>query len=523
MKKVMSYIITIMVCLSFLACAEKVQADVPPTGDDDTESVPLGPSDPTIPEDPVQDVTYEIGSVVEGGILYKVEGITGFVLYPYAMEPSVWTIQRSGELIKEEYRISSSDNDGQANVARMKEKSSDLSAYPPAKYCDDLEGDWYLPSNAESKALFAVFCGGADYDDIPSVDAPVEYEQKYKDARATFDGYILAGFPDGDVLNSAPETEAGERAWTSTTATSGKPRSFGWGKKISYAIGAQNKYTARCIKQVNLSDKKEEGPVQYAGKEGEYDVYLLLGQSNMAGRGEMLEEDYAVIPDVYLLDSEGKPVPAAGPMNIYSSIRKTDKMQAMGPGASFAKTITEQTGRKVLLVVNARGGSSINDWRKDLVSYIKVGNSSKYTSVSYYGEALRRAQQAMQYGALKGIIWHQGCSDQSDDRYVSRLTYVVEDFRKDLGADVPFIAGQLGGWRSSSAGFNERITRINKYLIWSDWVSSKDCQPIVTASSDGQPDEDDPHFNRASQILMGKRYAQKILDIVYGVEYNPEK
>ena len=100
---------------------------------------------------------------------------------------------------------------------------------------------------------------------------------------------------------------------------------------------------------------------------------------------------------------------------------------------------------------------------------------------------------------------------------------MVEDFRKDPGADVPFIAGQLGGWRSSSAGFNERITRINKYLIWSDWVSSKDCQPIVTASSDGQPDKDDPHFDRASQILMGKRYAQKILDIVYGVEYNPEK
>ena len=29
MKKVMSYIITIMVCLSFLACAEKVQAESP--------------------------------------------------------------------------------------------------------------------------------------------------------------------------------------------------------------------------------------------------------------------------------------------------------------------------------------------------------------------------------------------------------------------------------------------------------------------------------------------------------------
>ncbi len=519
MRKIMSYMISLLVSLSFIACADKVQSDVPPTGNAETPSVPLEPSDPTIPADPAPIMEYEIGDVVEDGVLYDIVGMVGYVLYPYAMDGSVWTTQRSGELIKEEYRIASSDSDGQKNVALMKEKSPDLSVYPPAKYCEDLDGDWYLPSNAECKTLFAVYNGVMEFDDIPSVDAPEEFDQKYKDARAVFDGYILACKADGNVLNSAPETEAGERAWTSTTASTGKPRSFGWGKKISYATGAQNRYTARCIKQVNLSGKKEEGPVYSAGEEGEYDVYLLIGQSNMAGRGEMKDEDHTTIPNVYLLDSEGKPVPATNPMNIYSSIRKTDAVQAMGPGASFAKVIAEKTGRKVLLVVNARGGSSINDWRKNLVSYIKVGDSAEYTSVSFYGEALRRARQAMQYGALKGIIWHQGCSDQDDEQYVAKLTYMVDDFRKDLGADVPFIAGQLGGWRSSAAGFNERLTRIHNYIIWTDWVSSDGCQPIVTASSNGQPDKEDPHFDRSSQIIMGQRYAQKILDMVYGVSY----
>ena len=78
----MSYIIATLISLSFLTCAEKVRAD------------------PTIPADPMPSVAYEIGSVVEGGILYKVEGITGFVLYPYAMEPSVWTTQRSGAVCR---------------------------------------------------------------------------------------------------------------------------------------------------------------------------------------------------------------------------------------------------------------------------------------------------------------------------------------------------------------------------------------------------------------------------------------
>ena len=106
---------------------------------------------------------------------------------------------------------------------------------------------------------------------------------------------------------------------------------------------------------------------------------------------------------------------------------------------------------------------------------------------------------------------------------MTKLTYMVNDLREDLGADVPFIAGQLGAWRSSAAGFNERIARIDKYLIWSDWVSSKDCLPVVTASSDGQPDKNDPHFDRDSQILLGRRYAQKILNMVYSMDYNPEE
>ena len=82
-----------------------------------------------------------------------------------------------------------------------------------------------------------------------------------------------------------------------------------------------------------------------------YDVFLLIGQSNMAGRGKLLEADTLKdIKGVWLLNSEGKPEPARNPLNKYSSIRKSYKMQQMSPGYSFATKVHKATGRKLLLV-----------------------------------------------------------------------------------------------------------------------------------------------------------------------------
>ena len=80
----------------------------------------------------------------------------------------------------------------------------------------------------------------------------------------------------------------------------------------------------------------------------DFDVYLLLGQSNMAGRGTMLAEDTLnVMEGVWLLDGNGRIEPARSPLNKYSTIRKELSMQQVCPGNSFAEKIHEATGRKV--------------------------------------------------------------------------------------------------------------------------------------------------------------------------------
>lgn len=237
----------------------------------------------------------------------------------------------------------------------------------------------------------------------------------------------------------------------------------------------------------------------------EYDVFLLIGQSNMAGRGYMTEKDKEVFDkNVFILNDAGEVVPATNPLNQYSSIRKGMSIQRINPGFSFSKKIAKKTKRKILLVMNARGGTTLSQWTK--------GEGGE----GYYEEAVRRTKQAMQYGNLKAILWHQGCGDsKKTDVYLDKLAVFVQNLRTDLGADVPFIAGELGQWRSNVAAFNEMIHSISEYIPDSDWVSSDGGVPIASPDPEGKPNMKDPHFDRKSQIIIGKRYADKVLKMCY--------
>ena len=246
---------------------------------------------------------------------------------------------------------------------------------------------------------------------------------------------------------------------------------------------------------------REKAPLQ-----DDYDVFLLIGQSNMAGRGYMIPGDEEIIDkNVFLLDDQGQVVPARNPLNQYSSIRKGLSLQRICPGLGFAKRMSRKTGRKILLVVNARGGTTMAQWAK--------GDGGK----GYYEEAVRRTRQAMQYGTLKAILWHQGCGDvRATDTYMEKLSVFVENLRTDLQADVPFIAGELGQWRGHVAGFNTMLHTISEYIPDADWVSSKGCHPIASGESPDKPNLRDAHFDRKSQLLLGRRYADKVIRMCYG-------
>lgn len=239
-----------------------------------------------------------------------------------------------------------------------------------------------------------------------------------------------------------------------------------------------------CIKHRNPDRPQRE----------ECDLFLLIGQSNMAGRGTMLPADTVALEGVLLLDSVGKPVPASNPLNRYSSIRKRLKIQQIGPGYGFARKLHAATGRKILLVVNARGGSSLQEWMP---------------GGTYFTEAVRRTREAMRFARLRAILWHQGESNSSaPEGYLTDLNRLVDSLRRALHApELPFIAGEIAPWHKNAARFNPRIRSISDTIACSGWVSSAGCTPLR--------DEQDPHFDRSSQLLLGERYAEKVLEMCY--------
>lgn len=228
------------------------------------------------------------------------------------------------------------------------------------------------------------------------------------------------------------------------------------------------------------------------------DLFLFIGQSNMAGRGYITDNYKDNIKNTYLLTPNGDMEPARNPLNKYSTIRKRLDLQGVGPAYSFAKAMTDKTGRPLGLVVNARGGSSINSWMKGAKD-------------NYYDEALSRIRQAMKFGTLKAIIWHQGESDSNDPTtYMLKLQELIANLRKDLNdTKLPFIIGELAEWRmnGTSEAFNKMLRTVPKHILYSYCVSSKELVPLIN--------ESDPHFSADSQIILGRRYAEAAYNACY--------
>ena len=254
-----------------------------------------------------------------------------------------------------------------------------------------------------------------------------------------------------------------------------------------------------------------------AGSAGdEFDVYLLIGQSNMSGRGYLFPKDKHVLNGVFLLDTEGKVVPASQPLNRYSSVRKKLSLQAMGLGGSFGRDIYLATGRKVLLVVNARSATSARQWLPGADPVI--AGSSKSDDLfkegqeipGLYEEAVRRTRQAMKYGKLKGILFHQGEAD-AYEKYAplwqDKVAEIASSLRSDLKAkNVPFIVGETNHAFSRSYLINPQIQDVMKIIPNCDWASAEGCNL----------NKDKIHFSRQGITLLGHRYAEKVLQMVYG-------
>ena len=226
----------------------------------------------------------------------------------------------------------------------------------------------------------------------------------------------------------------------------------------------------------------------------QFHLFLLAGQSNMAGRGEVEAQDRVVHPRVLTFTREGTWVPAVDPIHF-------DKPSAgVGLGRSFGLALAARDSSITIgLIPAAVGGSPIGAW--------EPGGRHEQTGNYPYDEAIRRARRAMQDGSLKGILWHQGESDSPlmhARLYETRFHALIKRFRRDLGyPDVPFLIGQLGQFPDHP--WDEGRRHVNAAHAWTPKTVP---HTVVVSSKDLTHKGDGVHFDAASLRAFGRRYAE---------------
>jgi hypothetical protein len=232
-----------------------------------------------------------------------------------------------------------------------------------------------------------------------------------------------------------------------------------------------------------------------------FHLFLLVGQSNMAGRGVVAPADKAPHPRVFMLNKAGAWVPAVDPIHF-------DKSAAgVGLGRTFAADIAAASAPDVVigLIPCAVGGSPIDAWQP--------GFYYQPTQSHPWDDALRRAKLALGAGTLRGILWHQGESDSTRElapTYASKLHDLIARLRTELKAPaVPFIVGQLGQFAESPWDeFKREVDRAHREL-------PQKVPRTAFVSSEGLGHKGDKvHFDSAAYREFGHRYATAFLALV---------
>lgn len=223
-------------------------------------------------------------------------------------------------------------------------------------------------------------------------------------------------------------------------------------------------------------------------------IFIMAGQSNMAGRGVVAPDDTLSHPQILSINRYNEIMVAKEPLHFYEP-----SLTGLDCGVSFAReVIRHQPAITILLIPTAVGGSSSNEWLGD----------SLHRGVKLLTNFRERLEQAKKYGTIKGILWHQGESDTEPGLipgYEDRLQKLFTRLRSYCGnATLPVLIGELGSFSQNQANWNLINESIHRY-------ASGDKNAFVVDTKDLKSKEDKIHFDSEGQRVMGRRMAEKFL------------
>jgi predicted TIM-barrel fold metal-dependent hydrolase len=215
-------------------------------------------------------------------------------------------------------------------------------------------------------------------------------------------------------------------------------------------------------------------------------IYLLIGDSGMAGTAEIPADANDVIDRCYLFNDKNEWEPARNSLNRYSSVGKEAGLQKLGPGYAFARKMLEKDKNiSIGLVVNACGESKMEDW---------LGKTDRFMKTR------QRIKPNREDGTLKGAIWFHGASpSDAPDAYIGGLKSLIGNVRDHFNdASLPFVACEVPG----NAALNSQLAKL-----------PQEVHVTATASVEGLTAKDGVLLDSRSQLLLGERFAEQMAQL----------
>ncbi len=232
--------------------------------------------------------------------------------------------------------------------------------------------------------------------------------------------------------------------------------------------------------------------------------FLLIGQSNMAGRG--------YLKDAKDIDTSHILVLRNGRWEkMYRPVNNDRPFSGVCLAESFAEKYAEKYGVDVGLIPCADGGTTLDQWKEGSL---------------LYDHAVYQARLASRTSTIAGVLWHQGeadCDITLAETYTERFKIFMAALRRDLDLyDVPFLLGGLGDFLSDCK-YDEKLknyTAINEHL--QNLAKENAMTGFVPADELGA-NPDNLHFNADALYDFGIRYFDEFEKIRDPKKVFPEK
>lgn len=249
-----------------------------------------------------------------------------------------------------------------------------------------------------------------------------------------------------------------------------------------------------------------------------FHIYLCFGQSNMEGNATPELQDFAGSDERFLM---------MAPVTM-STYRRTKgnwyvarpplcrNTTGLTPADYFGKTMIKNLPDSISVgVINVSlGGCSIDMFNEDIVAeHIKQQADWLQGYARQYGNNPFRylvdmAKAAQEVGVIKGILLHQGCTDNGQPDWPGKVNLIYTRLLQELGLnqeEVPLLVGELLQQNQGGVcwGHNSVIAKIPSVINNAYVVSSEGCP----GASDGL------HFTAEGYRKIGANYATTMLKV----------